>query len=86
MSDPPRRGKHRRPCTFCRVYPADLRDRETGLFWCLGCAKELVHAGDPITDYEEFDEGDGYRDLLTRHGSGLYSVYHRGGSGNAADA
>ncbi|MEU6852528.1 hypothetical protein ABZ901_21725 [Actinacidiphila alni] len=72
-------GKHRRPCGFCRIHPADLRDRETGLVWCLGCASDLIHAGDPITDYEEFDAGDRYGDLLARHGSGLYTAFRRRG-------
>ncbi|WP_328914052.1 MULTISPECIES: hypothetical protein [unclassified Streptomyces] len=78
-SPPAQRGRHRRPCTFCRVHPADLRDHETGLVWCLGCAVELVHAGDPVTDYVEFDEGDRYADLLNRHGRGLYTTVNRRG-------
>jgi len=73
------RGKHRRPCFFCRVHPADVRDRDTGLSWCLGCAADLIHTGQAILDYDEFDEGDRYRDLLDLHGRGLYTAFPRHG-------
>ncbi|MCM2419718.1 hypothetical protein [Streptomyces sp. RKAG293] len=76
MTDRPASGgKHRRPCSFCTVHPADLRDLETGKDWCLGCAKSLILAGDAITDYEEFDEGDRYKHLLADHGSGLFTRF-----------
>lgn len=79
----PRPGRHRRPCCFCRVHPADVRDRETGRLWCLGCAADLVHAGDPITEWDELDAGSRYGELLSRHGRGLYTAFrtdHRPGS------
>lgn len=69
------RGKHRRPCSFCTVHPADLRDLDTGDDWCLGCARSLILAGDAITHYEEFDEGHRYKSLLDEHGAGLFTRF-----------
>ena len=61
----PAGGRHRRPCAFCTVYPAQLRDADTGRDWCIGCATDLIHTGDPIVCFMEFD-GDEYAMLLHR--------------------
>lgn len=43
---------------------AVIVDRETGSPWCLGCATNLVRAGEPITDYIALDGADAYEQLL----------------------
>lgn len=68
-------GRHRRPCNFCKVHAAEIKDTETGLYWCLGCATDLIHAGDAITEYTEFDEGNRYKALLAKHGGGLFTRF-----------
>jgi hypothetical protein len=66
------RGRHRRTCCYCKVHPAGVRDLETGQDWCLGCARDLVHAGDPIETFREFDEGEAYANYLKDNGTSLF--------------
>ncbi|MBY8886714.1 hypothetical protein K7472_17840 [Streptomyces sp. PTM05] len=72
MPASPRRGRHRRTCSFCSLHPAVVRDLETDLVWCEGCATDLIHAGDPIEDYQELDD-DLYAGLLQTHGRGRFT-------------
>ena len=58
-------GKHGLACSFCRKHPATIRDLTTHRPWCVGCAKDTVHAGDPITYFRETD-GEAYTMFLAR--------------------
>jgi hypothetical protein len=58
-------GKRRLTCSFCHRHPATIRDLTTNRPWCVGCATDTVHAGDPITYYTETD-GEAYTMLLAR--------------------
>ncbi|WP_370094368.1 hypothetical protein [Streptacidiphilus sp. MAP12-20] len=54
-------------CWFCKVHAAILRDADTLLVWCLGCARDLFHVGDPVVCFTEFD-GDSYALELAQRG------------------
>lgn len=46
--------------------PAVIIDAETSSPWCLGCALDLLKAGEPVTDYTELNGGAMYTSELGR--------------------
>lgn len=46
--------------------PAVIIDHDTRSPWCLGCALDLLKAGEPVTDYTELNGGAMYTAELAR--------------------